>query len=366
MHRPVRTVNERVGEFVGLGRRDLESRTGQLQSTAQRAECFTAVVAMTTVSMEWSGSDRVRRLRNGRGAGMTIVANLCRVLLVASWFVPTRAVAKSEVEIHFTGQVSNVFKDPFDAGMSVSPPTHVTGHILYDALSVASDPLVGCDCMGYRQHIPGGFQATFGGVTVRADDYVVQIKNDLGQPTGTIDTISVRYSNGFTPSLAAPLLVDGMPYPNSWFQVNFDGPTDTFVDASLPSAIDLHNFTSTFNFLDDDTSDGPIGVVFGNQSFTTSTMNAGDYDDDGNVNSIDFGRWRATYGLSAVLDADGNHDGLVDAADYVIWRDATTPQQAATVVVPEPATMYMVALLLVPCWRWPIRTGRGADANRRS
>lgn len=74
----------------------------------------------------------------------------------------------------------------------------------------------------------------------------------------------------------------------------------------------------------------------------------GDYDGNGLVDPEDAALWRATYGSSTNLGADGNSDGVVDAIDYTIWRDAvngTTSQ--LSLVVPEPGMMSIVAVQVV-------------------
>lgn len=48
----------------------------------------------------------------------------------------------------------------------------------------------------------------------------------------------------------------------------------------------------------------------------------GDYDGNGLVEMNDHAVWAASYGSTTNLDADGNDDGKVDAADYTVWRDA--------------------------------------------
>jgi Spondin_N len=47
----------------------------------------------------------------------------------------------------------------------------------------------------------------------------------------------------------------------------------------------------------------------------------GDYDNDGMVDAVDYVMWRDTFGLTgAGLAADGDSDGQVDDDDYNIWR----------------------------------------------
>lgn len=53
----------------------------------------------------------------------------------------------------------------------------------------------------------------------------------------------------------------------------------------------------------------------------------GDYDHNGVVEQADYLVWRTNYGATVTpfTGADGNGDGRVDAADYTVWRDNLTP-----------------------------------------
>ena len=56
-----------------------------------------------------------------------------------------------------------------------------------------------------------------------------------------------------------------------------------------------------------------------------SAAPAGDYDADGDVDAADYLVWRNAYGTETILHgsgADGNYDGKVDAADFTIWRNS--------------------------------------------
>jgi hypothetical protein len=46
----------------------------------------------------------------------------------------------------------------------------------------------------------------------------------------------------------------------------------------------------------------------------------GDYQRDGVIDQADYDIWKQYYGSTDVLLADGNLDGIVDSADYVVWR----------------------------------------------
>jgi serine/threonine protein kinase len=67
-----------------------------------------------------------------------------------------------------------------------------------------------------------------------------------------------------------------------------------------------------------------------------STPNVpGDYNKDGSVSDTDYGIWRAAFGATGLgLSADGNGNGIVDAADYVLWR-----KNRATFAAVVPATL---------------------------
>jgi hypothetical protein len=55
---------------------------------------------------------------------------------------------------------------------------------------------------------------------------------------------------------------------------------------------------------------------------TGSVSLPGDFDRNRGVDAMDQTRWRASFGLAVErgTGADGNGDGVVDAADYVVWR----------------------------------------------
>jgi hypothetical protein len=105
----------------------------------------------------------------------------------------------------------------------------------------------------------------------------------------------------------------------------------------------------------------------------------GDYSGDGTVNFTDYNLfWRPTFGSTTFLLADGNLNGTVDAADYVVWRNnlglsVTGPPFGAgagslatnVVSAPEPAT---AALLLILCGMAGGRTAKrryGTGARHR-
>jgi choice-of-anchor B domain-containing protein len=85
----------------------------------------------------------------------------------------------------------------------------------------------------------------------------------------------------------------------------------------------------------------------------TGVLAAGDYDQNGIVDSRDYDTWAANVGTNNKA-ADGNKDGIVDAADYVIWRKhlgETLPpgldagaSSSAVPAVPEPSGLLLFAV----------------------
>jgi hypothetical protein len=89
-------------------------------------------------------------------------------------------------------------------------------------------------------------------------------------------------------------------------------------------------------------------------------LKAGDYNADGVVNSADYNVWRASYGATALsqLAADGNGKGTIDAADYVIWRNGLADGSGSSPAVPEPAAGMLLCVVAIS---FAFRRSRGAS-----
>jgi hypothetical protein len=90
----------------------------------------------------------------------------------------------------------------------------------------------------------------------------------------------------------------------------------------------------------------------------SATEVAGDYNADGVVDAADYTVWRDTLGQSgANLAADGDGDEAVDADDFNVWKTKFGQSGVGGAVgqsasVPEPATVAMVLFALVMSCGW--------------
>ncbi len=73
----------------------------------------------------------------------------------------------------------------------------------------------------------------------------------------------------------------------------------------------------------------------------------GDFDEDNDVDGVDFGKWQAGYPMASgasLGDGDADGDGDVDGVDFGIWQENYPTNLGSAATIPEPATL---ALLLV-------------------
>jgi hypothetical protein len=111
--------------------------------------------------------------------------------------------------------------------------------------------------------------------------------------------------------------------------------------------LSLNDFSFQFSLSTGETRTGL--VKFGTIP-TPGGGDAGDYDDDGDVDGSDFLHWQRTLGSAASppgSGADGNNNGTIDAGDLSVWRTnfgsaAVAADNSAVVAIPEPCSLTIV------------------------
>lgn len=79
---------------------------------------------------------------------------------------------------------------------------------------------------------------------------------------------------------------------------------------------------------------------------------AGDFDGDNTVDPADYAKWRGDFGkfVARGNGADGNNNGVIDGPDFVVWRNASTPDAGTSAAVPEPGALAMMFGGLLALW----------------
>ena len=105
-----------------------------------------------------------------------------------------------------------------------------------------------------------------------------------------------------------------------------------------PSQATLTGLTGTFQIRIPDVSIVTLVLA--------SAQLAGDYNGDGVVDAADYTVWRDTLDSATDLRADGNHNDVIDAGDYDVWKlnfGQAAGSGALAAAVPEPTSWCMLA-----------------------
>ncbi|TWT95410.1 hypothetical protein Pla108_35580 [Botrimarina colliarenosi] len=253
------------------------------------------------------------------------------------------AAATSLVAFRFTG---SLFDTAEVFGYSIGPADTVTGHVVYRTGVTNSVPLGDClDCAGYPVDLVSGFRLEVGPLVFRYDSFAAAVFDDGPGFDPTFPEDVLRFGrNELGPwSYERRLLVNGEPHAAGFADVSFVGSSLALFSTALPNdPVSIDFFIG--NLLISDGVGWAPGFV-DPFSLERLTVPAGDYFLDGYLCEQDYAVWRNDYGATFPSSADGNGDGVVDAADYTIWRDAMALSASG---VPEPsgvAGVMMVALL---------------------
>jgi T5SS/PEP-CTERM-associated repeat protein len=156
-------------------------------------------------------------------------------------------------------------------------------------------------------------------------------------PGSSYDQIQASGALGLGGILQIPLINGFNPSAGQSFDLlNWGSISGTFSSISLPTLAGLTWNTSQLY------TTGVISVV--------SAGLAGDYNGNGIVDAADYTVWRDTLGnaVAASSGADGNANGVIDQADYDVWKsnfgNHAGSGSSANAGVPEPAA---IALALI-------------------
>ena len=103
----------------------------------------------------------------------------------------------------------------------------------------------------------------------------------------------------------------------------------------------------------------PLSLLKGTTGYSIP-IGPGDFNGDGVVNAADYILWRDTVGSTSDLRADGNGDQVIDGGDFNVWRSSfgNTYSLAGGALagspVPEPTVSCLLAMVcFVVAWRPP-------------
>jgi T5SS/PEP-CTERM-associated repeat protein len=164
---------------------------------------------------------------------------------------------------------------------------------------------------------------------------------DLSEPSDGFGQVQVTGAATLAGTLEVELLGGFMPLAGDFFQILSAG-------GGLSGMFGTEVLPALSGGLDWEVQYNPNSVVLA----VVGPSLLGDYNQNGVVDAADYVVWRNTLGqMGAGLVADGNNNGEVDTGDYSVWRAnfGKTAAGAGTSnanAVPEPAS---ISLLLIAC-----------------
>lgn len=281
------------------------------------------------------------------------VLQIVTLMVMVTW-IPRCSLA-TERGFEFSGSVDFVFQgsppsNPF--GLSIDENTLVSGRFVYETTSPATHDLPG-DTTGYRQLHTNGFWAEFDGVRVQADDYTIEIANDVDNNGTLNDVVSIRFSSDLGPPAELPLLVNGSPQSVGQFSIAFFASSALYSDTSLPSDLDPAMFVLPMfaNILSDQALPASRLALFTLDSFASISLFGSDHDLDDDVDGRDFLIWQRNFGQSG-QNGDANSDYEIDQLDLALWQAqyGSIGPAMQTIAVPEPPFGVLLSGLLLLVW----------------
>ena len=172
------------------------------------------------------------------------------------------------------------------------------------------------------------------------------------------------------------LLVNGTASLNGTLQVSI-------LDPYLPMKGDTYNILDWTGSLSGTFSSLQLPALYGglgwnlSQLYLAGTLSIGgvlgDYNGNGVVDAADYTVWRNALGRTGSgLAADGNGDKAVTQADYVVWKtnfgqhagSGSAADSPPSVAVPEPGSLQLILLSVIASWELADSTSLGGRRNQ--
>lgn len=273
---------------------------------------------------------------------------------IACFFVLLQSAANSaEVGLNFTAQITRVGEDNPSYGVQIPLGSILSGHFVYESSASANAPTpAGCsDCASYQQKHINGLDVQFNGISMQADEYIIQVKNDHNVSTvGIADVLIFWYPNqshGPSPDLERPLRIDGDPVTAGLFRIELVASPTAFTSSQLPATLDPADFilSAGTGFFGDGVPLAPAGdIFFVPESLIAFPHSTSDHDLDGDVDGRDFLIWQRFAGTIAV-DGDTNSDQIIDNVDLELWQAVygLPLENLTAMAIPEPCCFALLA-----------------------
>jgi hypothetical protein len=205
-----------------------------------------------------------------------------------------------------------------------------------------------------------GQQNLFPGHSLTSIGNTFVFPNDSPTPTNNRHLLIATTGFGSIPGGATP----NYTIPSNFFNpagdtINFAGVSSHAFGPGNPlptDGINSLNYTTFFGSstvaMNSPRNHAGLGTSI---SLPPPPMPTGDYNEDGVVDAADYTVWRNTLGQEVDPDgsgADGNASGEIDAGDYLFWKerygDVVMPGTGGLAIVPEPASLSLVVVGLAP------------------
>jgi Dockerin type I domain len=242
----------------------------------------------------------------------------------------------------------------FFAGLATAAPTIWTGPDLTFSKAASADPTAAAN----QDHLTDNVSITRGGS---------QGIFNAAAAGGDCGMFGCSYSHGLSP--ADTMWANDLTSPDQTITAtNFAALTFTdwedayggsgnlqFNIVSRPAVVHLVSEDIYLNLQFTSWGGGGSGGAFTYVRSTAATAPTptGDYNGDGVVDAADYTIWRGTFGqtVSSGAGADGNGNGMIDSSDYDFWKArfgnsiaGAGSGAALSAAVPEPTSLALSAL----------------------